>query len=258
MHPRRGAGDRLYVVDALRRFQDGVNQNWFFDFVACFDLRQQLVKIMNVPGAVDLGQHDDVELVADRAHDFDTSSSAQGELSALMRVHNPVAPYSTAFAIRRAFAPGLLASIGIASSRLPSTTSTWRANSGTLARSLSRCGGTKWIMRSSRTGSSRMGVGAPIARGTKNWRGSFRARSFQKAVLPFTGRKLSLYKGHFTLVFSMAYEMKPFNVQQMSNIRGWTLIHLSGNLETLKRAQARGLDLTGRVCVAVVGGVRTS
>src|ERR1039458_955720 len=57
-----------------------------------------------------------------------------------------------------------LASTGMASSRLPSTTSTWRASSGTLARSLSKCGGTKWIMRSSRTGNSRNGAGASVAR----------------------------------------------------------------------------------------------
>ena len=52
-----------------------------------------------------------------------------------------------------------LASIGIASSRLPSTTSTCPTSSGTLARTFSRCGGTKWIIRSRRTGISRKGLG---------------------------------------------------------------------------------------------------
>ena len=66
-----------------------------------------------------------------------------------------------------------LASAGIASSRLPSTTSTCAISSGTLARSFSMCGGTKWIMRSSLTGSSRSGAGAPIASGLKKLRGSF-------------------------------------------------------------------------------------
>src|SRR5215472_5387547 len=66
-----------------------------------------------------------------------------------------------------------LASAGIASSRLPSTTSTSAISSGTLARSFSMCGGTKWIMRSSFTGSSRGGAGAPIASGLKKLRGSF-------------------------------------------------------------------------------------
>ena len=35
------------------------------------------------------------------------------------------------------------------------------------------CGGTKWIIRSSRSGNSRSGVGAPIANGLKKLRGSF-------------------------------------------------------------------------------------
>ena len=71
----------------------------FAQFVARFELREQLVEIVDVPRAIDLRQHDDVELVADRATISVTSSSAQGELSALMRVHSPVAPKSVAFAI---------------------------------------------------------------------------------------------------------------------------------------------------------------
>ena len=104
------------------------------------------------------------------------SSSTQGELSALMRVHSPVEPKSVALAIamkpsRAAF----LASAGIASSRLPSTTSTSRASCGTLAVTFSICGGTKWIMRSSRTGNSRMGAGAPAASGLKKLAWQFHA-----------------------------------------------------------------------------------
>jgi hypothetical protein len=38
------------------------------------------------------------------------------------------------------------------------------------------CGGTKWIIRSNRTGKSRSGAGAPIAKGLKNCRGSFIAK----------------------------------------------------------------------------------
>ncbi len=103
-----------------------------------------------------------------------TSSSAQGELSALMRVHRPVAPKSLAFAIvMKPARAASLASAGMASSRLPSTTSTCVISSGTLARNFSICGGTKWIMRSSLTGSSRSGAGAPIASGLKKLRGSF-------------------------------------------------------------------------------------
>ena len=64
-------------------------------------------------------------------------------------------------------------SAGIASSRLPRMTSTCGISSGTLARTFSRCGGMKWIIRSSRTGSSRKGCGAPTASGWKKRRGSF-------------------------------------------------------------------------------------
>ena len=71
VHARGGGRDRLDIVDALRGFQDGVDQDRLLDLVARFELRQQLVEIMNVPGPIDLGQHDDVELVADRAHDLD-------------------------------------------------------------------------------------------------------------------------------------------------------------------------------------------
>ena len=97
-----------------------------------------------------------------------TSSSAHGELSALMRVHSPVSPQSWAWAM--AMNPeraATLASAGTASSRLPSTTSTWAISSPARARIFSTCGGTKWIMRSSRTGSCRKGSGAPMARGVK-------------------------------------------------------------------------------------------
>ena len=71
VHARGGGGDRLHVVDALRRLEDGVDQDRLFDLVARFELRQQLVEIVDVPGPLDLGQHDDVELVADGADDLD-------------------------------------------------------------------------------------------------------------------------------------------------------------------------------------------
>ena len=96
------------------------------------------------------------------------SSSPQGEFSALIRVHSPVWPKSLALAM--AMKPCLaatLASEGIASSRLPSTTSTWPMRSLRRARILSLWGGTKWIMRSSLTGNCRKGSGAPMARGAK-------------------------------------------------------------------------------------------
>ena len=70
VHARRGKRDRLDIVDALRRFQNGVDHDRLFDLVPRFELGQQLVEIMDVPGPFDLGQHDDVELVADRGDDL--------------------------------------------------------------------------------------------------------------------------------------------------------------------------------------------
>ena len=186
VHARRGRGDRLDVVDALGGFQDGVDQDRLFDGMPGLELGQELIEIMDVPRALDLGQHDDVELAADRGDDSVMSSSAQGEFSALIRVHRPVAPKSTAFAIamkpvarlrawrRREWRPR----------DCPSTTSTWRTSSGTLAVTFSMCGGTKWIIRSSRTGSSRNGAGAPIASGSIELSRRLHDRSL--AVLPKT------------------------------------------------------------------------
>src|SRR5262252_7258473 len=126
-----------------------------------------------------------------------TSSSAHGELSALMRVHNPVAPKSQdrAMAIKPARAASL-ASTGMASSRLPRTTSTWATSSGTLLRTFSMCGGTKWIIRSSRSGNSRSGAGAPIASGLKKLRGSFIAKSRSERSCYVTMQNLYHFAAH--------------------------------------------------------------
>ena len=71
MHARRGRGDGVDVLDAFGRLQNGVDQDRLRHAVPRLELRQQLVEIVDVPGALDLGQHDDVELVADRADDLD-------------------------------------------------------------------------------------------------------------------------------------------------------------------------------------------
>ena len=42
----------------------------FFSLCRAFELRQQLIEIVDVPWPIDLGQHDHVELVADGADDF--------------------------------------------------------------------------------------------------------------------------------------------------------------------------------------------
>ena len=65
MHSRRGAGDLLDILHALRRFQDGMDEKWLLQPMLRFQLCEKLVKIMDVPGPFDLGQHDDVELGAD-------------------------------------------------------------------------------------------------------------------------------------------------------------------------------------------------
>ena len=96
------------------------------------------------------------------------SSSPHGESRLLTRVHNCVSPRSTVLAA--AISPARAASLslaGIASSRLPSSTSTVGAMSGSLATTLAFCGGKKWIIRLGRNGISRSGSGAPTASGRK-------------------------------------------------------------------------------------------
>ncbi len=53
-------------IDAFGGLQNGVDQDRLLHRMPRLELRQQLIEIMDVPGAIDLGQHDDVELVADR------------------------------------------------------------------------------------------------------------------------------------------------------------------------------------------------
>ncbi len=71
VHARRRGGNGLDVLHALGRLQDGVDQDRLLDGVLGLELRQQLIQIVDVPRALDLGQHDDVELVAGFAHDLD-------------------------------------------------------------------------------------------------------------------------------------------------------------------------------------------
>src|SRR5437762_1965704 len=119
-----------------------------------------------------------------------TSSRAHGEESALMRVHSAVPPKSQACAMAmNPWRAASLASAGMPSSRLPRTTSTCAMMSLIFARTFSICGGTKWIVRSSRTGSSRSGKGAPSAIGWKKRRGCFMRCSPGSAAV--SGRDLS-------------------------------------------------------------------
>ena len=103
-----------------------------------------------------------------------TSSRNHGLFSGFTRVHRPVPCFFQSSMLAISMAPArawILASAGMASSRLARMTSTFAAISGVLERTFSLWPGTKWIMRSSFTGSSRAGSGAPIASGLKNWRG---------------------------------------------------------------------------------------
>ena len=128
VHARRGGGDGGDVVDALGGFQDGVDQD-------------RLASCRGAPRAGPATDRDNGCPTAPRPsaasprracrrprrRSRSTSSSTHGELSALMRVHSPVAPKSLALAMAMKPArAATLASTGMASSRLPSTTSTWR------------------------------------------------------------------------------------------------------------------------------------
>ena len=70
MHARAGAGDFLNVLDALCRFEDRMDEERLLQPVLRFELRQQLVEIMDIPCPFDLGQHDHIELVADLGDEF--------------------------------------------------------------------------------------------------------------------------------------------------------------------------------------------
>ena len=79
----RGRGDRLDVLDALGGLQNGVDQDRLADLVLGFELGQQLVEIVDVPRAFDLGQHDDVELFAGRGNDFENVIEHPGRVEAI-------------------------------------------------------------------------------------------------------------------------------------------------------------------------------
>src|ERR671918_1716164 len=100
------------------------------------------------------------------------SSSTQGLSRLFTRVHSDVSPSSASRATRiRPSRAASLRSTGMASSRLPSSTSVWRAMSGALAAILSFEKSRKWIMREGVTGISRRGSGASTASGLKKSRG---------------------------------------------------------------------------------------
>src|SRR4029450_8757900 len=100
------------------------------------------------------------------------SSNAQGDSSALTRVHSAVSPSSSSRPTRTS--PSRAASLfstAITSSRLPSRMSVAGASSGSLATTRSLDGSKKWIMRDGLTGISGTGAGAPMASGLAKSRG---------------------------------------------------------------------------------------
>ena len=78
MQARGGGRDGVDVLHALGGLEDRVDEDRLRHAVPGFELGQQLVEIVDVPGPIDLRQHDDVELVADLADDLVRSSSTQG------------------------------------------------------------------------------------------------------------------------------------------------------------------------------------
>ena len=65
LHARAGGGDLLEVDDALRRLEDRVDQDRPLEPGLRLELGEQAVDVVDVPGALDLGHHHDLELVAD-------------------------------------------------------------------------------------------------------------------------------------------------------------------------------------------------
>ena len=71
MHARACACDFLDIIDAFRRLQQGMDHDGLLDAVLGFELSEKLIQIMNIPSPLDLRHHDDIELAADRRHDFE-------------------------------------------------------------------------------------------------------------------------------------------------------------------------------------------
>ena len=68
LHARAGAADLLHVGDAGGRLQDRVHQERPLQLRLGLQLRQQAVDVVDVPGSLDLRDHDDFESVPDRGH----------------------------------------------------------------------------------------------------------------------------------------------------------------------------------------------
>jgi hypothetical protein len=166
VHARRGGRDRLDVVHALGGLEDGVDEDRLRHLVPGLELGEELVEIVDVPRAVDLGQHHDVELVADRPHDLDDVVERPGAVQAVDA--HPQGRVAEIVGARRFDEARTRRRLGLGRNGVLQVAQQHvhlPIMSGTLARIFSTCGGKKWIMRSSVTGSSRNGAGAPTASG---------------------------------------------------------------------------------------------
>ena len=65
LHPGAGEGDLLDVDDALRGLEDRVDQDRPVELRLSLELGEEAVDVGDVPGALDLRHHHDLELVAD-------------------------------------------------------------------------------------------------------------------------------------------------------------------------------------------------
>ena len=80
---RAGRGDRLDVFDTFGGFQDGMDHDRPANAMTRFQLRQQLIQIMNIPGAFHFRQHHHIELIADRGHDVGNVVEHPGAVEAV-------------------------------------------------------------------------------------------------------------------------------------------------------------------------------
>ena len=133
-----------------------------------FELGQQLIEVVDVPGPLDLRQHDHVELGAGGRHDLQDVVERPGRVERVDARPQPRLAEVVGLGHGDEAAPGRHLGVGgdgvleVAQHDVDLGDEVLEA-----ARIFSLCGGTKWIMRSSRTGSCRKGSGAPMASGAK-------------------------------------------------------------------------------------------
>src|SRR5262249_42215864 len=68
LQARAGRADLLDVGHTLGGLEDRVHEDGTIDAVLALELRQQTVDVVDVPGALDLRDHHDLEAVADGSH----------------------------------------------------------------------------------------------------------------------------------------------------------------------------------------------